>query len=184
MSHQFTFASKRTFYFTSSSTRFDPCETRHAVLSVLDMIHHQYSVTELGLQRTARSEYYRRDTVTTTGGHVCGGLLSGPDIGAVYSERRNLSWSSGEIRKRSSQACCRQLEDRDTESLAWWFSRMFPQSGSVLVSRPPRSPMRSMPFGRLKSPTISSRTRTLRRRYGPSLRIFYALGTPHFPELN
>jgi len=89
-----------------------PCETRHAVLWVLDMIHHQYSVTELGLQRTARSEYYRRDTVTTTGGHVCGGLLSGPDIGAVYSERRNLSWSSGEIRKRSSQACCRQLEDR------------------------------------------------------------------------
>ena len=53
-----------------------------------------------------------------------------------------------------------------------------------LHSPPPKAPMRCMPFGRLKSPTISSRTRTLRRRYGPSLRIFYALGTPHFPELN
>ena len=116
-----------------------PCETRHAVLWVLDMIHHQYSVTELGLQRTARSEYYRRDTVTTTGGHVCGGLLSGPDIGAVYSKSTVYSWSSPEIRTRSSQACCRQLEDRDTESLAWWFSSILPQSLSVLVSCPPRA---------------------------------------------
>ena len=57
----------------------------HAVLWVLDSPDNQYSVTELGLQRTARSEYYRRDTVTTTGQPSGQISYQPPNIGAVYS---------------------------------------------------------------------------------------------------
>ena len=116
---------------------------------------------------------------------VCGHGISlsyqPPNIGAVYSKSTIYPWSSGEIRKRSSQACCRQLEDRAPErDLLGGFpvSRLTPSQSSF------SAPQGSHGMHAIWQVEVSSRTRTLRRRYGPSLRIFYALGTPHFPELS
>ena len=102
-----------------SRSRHDPWASGAPVRKVLISHHHQYSVTELGLQRTARPEYYRRDTVTTWGPHVCGGLISTPILGAVYLESTNQLYGSCAERKRGPQANRRQLEGRNPESLVY-----------------------------------------------------------------
>ena len=100
----------------------------------------QYPVRELGLQRTARWEHYRGDTVTTNGDHVGPLSYQPPNIGALYSQRRNRHWNSRDVHKRGLQAIRRQLEDRDSESLAWSFSGTLPQSFSIFILPTPRLP--------------------------------------------
>ena len=75
--------------------------------------------------------------MTTNGDHVGPLSYQPPKIVALYSERRNHHWSSRDIQKRRPQAIRRQLEDCDSESLAWSFCGALPQSGSVLVFVPP-----------------------------------------------
>ena len=102
--------------------------------------------------------------------------------GALRIEHQPPLDLQGRAQARTSGYSAPARRPRTRENGLWVF-RYVASISLNLHSPHPKAPMRCMPFGRFKPRTISSRTRTLRRRYGQSLRIFYALGTPHFPDL-